>query len=390
MAVFLLHVIAVLALIQSRPATSFSPSLPSRLVKPLASSASSSDAAVQQQQEPAPPNIVLNGKRVLPYKIITGALKGGGTGKTSKVPAVYAVLNSSYQRGTEGWEAVTFTGVAHDLAATLQSLKENDATELRVAHVRALSFSFPEPNAMQEVARQWRAQAKEAGAADLDETWASAYLFDEDDDDDDDEFDEDDLDAMIVSPFDPSASKQDTKTEESSSDDESETLQLEFTRENVDALLDQVRPYLIADGGNVAVERVGGTADDDDEKTNKEVVLKLEGACGSCASSTVTMQMGIERVLKEMWPDVVITQVEDDAASKPTQLSQQAVEEEVNRLRPALIAMGSVVELLDVDAETGVVQLKFQGGSKVRAGLELAIADLPFVTSVKFVESDDE
>ncbi|OEU15395.1 nitrogen-fixing NifU-like protein, partial [Fragilariopsis cylindrus CCMP1102] len=66
--------------------------------------------------------------------------------------------------------------------------------------------------------------------------------------------------------------------------------------ENVDSVLDEIRPYLISDGGNVSVERV-------DEET-KNVYLVLEGACGSCPSSTVTMQMGIERVLKENFVDL--------------------------------------------------------------------------------------
>ena len=49
-----------------------------------------------------------------------------------------------------------------------------------------------------------------------------------------------------------------------------------------------MRPYLIADGGDVSVAAVeGGT-----------VMLRLEGACGTCPSSTATMKMGIERALK--------------------------------------------------------------------------------------------
>ncbi len=52
-----------------------------------------------------------------------------------------------------------------------------------------------------------------------------------------------------------------------------------FSREAVDLVLDQVRPFLMADGGNVAV------VDIDLEK--KIVQLSLQGACSSCASSTV-------------------------------------------------------------------------------------------------------
>lgn len=58
----------------------------------------------------------------------------------------------------------------------------------------------------------------------------------------------------------------------------------------MDAVLEEVRPYLLADGGNVAVAGV--------DLETRDVRLVLQGACGSCPSSTVTMKMGIERVLR--------------------------------------------------------------------------------------------
>jgi NFU1 iron-sulfur cluster scaffold homolog, mitochondrial len=137
---------------------------------------------------------------------------------------------------------------------------------------------------------------------------------------------------------------------------------------------------LIADGGNVAVESV--------DETNRMVTLQLQGACGSCASSTVTMQMGIERVLKEKWPDVSISQATSAVDNDTNELQYSAVEKEVNRLRPALMALGSsIVELSSVDAATGTVVIRMVGGSsKVRQGLELAIADVPLVKQVTFMD----
>ena len=61
---------------------------------------------------------------------------------------------------------------------------------------------------------------------------------------------------------------------------------IEFTLENVDKVLDEVRPYLIADGGNVEVVSV-------DEFT-RSVSLTLQGACGSCPSSTVRDKILVE------------------------------------------------------------------------------------------------
>ncbi|VAX21068.1 hypothetical protein MNBD_NITROSPINAE04-2232 [hydrothermal vent metagenome] len=64
--------------------------------------------------------------------------------------------------------------------------------------------------------------------------------------------------------------------------------------EKVEAVLEEVRPHLLADGGNVELVGV----------ENGVVKLKLLGACGSCPSSTMTLKMGIERVLKERIPEI--------------------------------------------------------------------------------------
>lgn len=63
-------------------------------------------------------------------------------------------------------------------------------------------------------------------------------------------------------------------------------VKLEFNLKNVDTVLDEVRPYLISDGGNIKVIRV--------DENSKDVFVELQGACGSCPSSTTTMKMGVE------------------------------------------------------------------------------------------------
>lgn len=72
-------------------------------------------------------------------------------------------------------------------------------------------------------------------------------------------------------------------------------IELPLTAENVENVLDEIRPYLIADGGNVALHEIDGNV----------VRLKLQGACGSCPSSVMTMKMGIERRLMEKIPEIV-------------------------------------------------------------------------------------
>jgi len=159
--------------------------------------------------------------------------------------------------------------------------------------------------------------------------------------------------------------------------------QLTFNLETVDKVLDEIRPYLISDGGNVSVHSVN-------EET-KSVYLILEGACGSCPSSTVTMQMGIERILKENFEDLgEVAQIEPDAVGggdgggEPEGLTMEAVMREVNRIGPAITAMGGNVEILSVDP-LGVVEVQFRGANKVQQGLELALRDVPYVKHVKFV-----
>jgi Fe-S cluster biogenesis protein NfuA len=55
---------------------------------------------------------------------------------------------------------------------------------------------------------------------------------------------------------------------------------------------DMVRPALQSDGGDIELLRV----------ENNHVYVRLQGACTTCASSVVTMRMGIERLLKEEFP----------------------------------------------------------------------------------------
>jgi len=66
-------------------------------------------------------------------------------------------------------------------------------------------------------------------------------------------------------------------------------------KEQVQEVLNMVRPALQADGGDVELVDV----------TDDGVVsVKLTGACGSCPMSTMTLKMGIEKTLKEKIPGV--------------------------------------------------------------------------------------
>jgi Fe-S cluster biogenesis protein NfuA len=67
-------------------------------------------------------------------------------------------------------------------------------------------------------------------------------------------------------------------------------------KEQVQEVLNLVRPALQADGGDVELV---------DVSDDGVVSVKLTGACGSCPMSTMTLKMGIEKTLMEKLPEFV-------------------------------------------------------------------------------------
>ncbi|MDR0315704.1 MAG: NifU family protein [Treponema sp.] len=65
--------------------------------------------------------------------------------------------------------------------------------------------------------------------------------------------------------------------------------------EQVKAALENVRPSLQADGGDVEFVSLAGDG---------TVSVKLTGACGSCPMSQMTLKMGIENYLRKEIPQV--------------------------------------------------------------------------------------
>jgi Fe-S cluster biogenesis protein NfuA len=66
-------------------------------------------------------------------------------------------------------------------------------------------------------------------------------------------------------------------------------------REQIEKALDKVRPMLAADGGNVELVEV----------TDDGVVkLKLQGSCGCCPMSSMTLKNGIEKILRQEVPGI--------------------------------------------------------------------------------------
>ena len=65
-------------------------------------------------------------------------------------------------------------------------------------------------------------------------------------------------------------------------------------RENVEKVLQKIRPSLQADGGDIELIDI----------QDGVVKVKLTGACCGCPMSQMTLKMGVERALKEEVPEV--------------------------------------------------------------------------------------
>ena len=73
---------------------------------------------------------------------------------------------------------------------------------------------------------------------------------------------------------------------------------LELNDINVHKVLDEIRPYIEADGGILEYVAI------DYLKDGPIVMVRMLGACAGCAMSAQTMAMGIEKLVKERFPEV--------------------------------------------------------------------------------------
>ena len=63
----------------------------------------------------------------------------------------------------------------------------------------------------------------------------------------------------------------------------------------VEQALDNIRPYLVADGGNVKVLEI---------TEDKVVKLEFIGSCGSCPMSSITFKAGLEEAILKNVPEI--------------------------------------------------------------------------------------
>lgn len=154
---------------------------------------------------------------------------------------------------------------------------------------------------------------------------------------------------------------------------------LELTEENVEKVLDEVRPYLMADGGNVELVDIDGLV----------VSLRLQGACGSCPSSMTTMKMGIERRLVEKIPEIqeVISLADQETG---LDLTEENVEKVLEEIRPYLVGTGGG-ELLMKEIDGPIVKIIIKGPASSVMTVRVAVTQklrekIPRIAAVQLVE----
>lgn len=95
--------------------------------------------------------------------------------------------------------------------------------------------------------------------------------------------------------------------------------------------------------------------------------------------------MGIERVLKENFPNLgSVEAVNPMGIEGASSLTLEKVEAALSSVLPAVRKMGGDVQVLDVQASSGQVNLAFTGPARLRQGVELVVKDVPDVQSVVF------
>lgn len=69
----------------------------------------------------------------------------------------------------------------------------------------------------------------------------------------------------------------------------------EKIRQNVEKALEEIRPFLKSDGGDISLISI---------EDDKYVKVRLEGACTSCKINQMTLKVGVETTIKKFAPEI--------------------------------------------------------------------------------------
>jgi Fe-S cluster biogenesis protein NfuA len=271
--------------------------------------------------------------------------------------------------------ACAYVDYARNAATALRATRARAGAK-RASTARVLAFrnaAMATKETLAREARRWKEALGEGETPALNAEWdaedealAATTVIDDDDGGDDDEMGDGDGAATptpVVSPFAKEATEESNDTS-----DEGETLEL--TEENVDKALDEVRPYLVADGGNVELVSIDDGI----------IVVRLNGACGTCASSSATMKGGIEKLLRQKFGDAVEEVV--NVSGDLEEMSVETIEQHLEKLRKSITSYGGEVSVESL--ERGVCVLRFKGPQALAFSIAQAIkTKFPLVRECK-------
>lgn len=302
--------------------------------------------------------------------------------------------------------AVSYVGMSRDIALSLRSHHMQHGAKL-VSAVHIRTFAFPQRARLERVRDEWlsnlttlpigntngwtaAASASKAAMSEerraqfestkrkLRQAMADADLYRENNETLNEEHmrsavEENDwsaeierqTSATIVSPFAKATAGQRTDS----------TTTLALTESNIEHILDDVRPLLQADGGDV--EYIG--------VTDGVIAVRLVGACGTCSAASTTLSQGIERALRAAFGDAMVALKEVGKDSAPS-LSVATVDAVLDtEVRGAMAVLGGSVRV--VEASDGTVKLRVNGGDNLRYGVELVVREkVAGVRHVAFVD----
>lgn len=81
------------------------------------------------------------------------------------------------------------------------------------------------------------------------------------------------------------------------------TMTSETIRKNVEDALEEIRPFLKSDGGDIRLISI---------ENDKHVIVELLGACTACSVNQMTLKAGVETTIKKFAPEIEkVTNISD-------------------------------------------------------------------------------
>ncbi|PXF47887.1 NifU-like protein 1, chloroplastic [Gracilariopsis chorda] len=289
-----------------------------------------------------------DGTRVIPVPIFIAATQ------EQLLKGVYALLDAEKE--------VVYIGMSTNVCESVETHLQNHPDD--VYYVKLMTFAIPMVREMKLVVDSWILDNETTPKGNI-ESWQEA-----------------DVQLAAQAALIPNTMVAQTSSNTIISPFESDPLAnsekkelMELSALNVDIVLDEVRPFLVSDGGNVSVINVDIEAG--------RVELELEGACSSCASATTTMKLGIEKVMKERFGDRLREVVAVDAQMASEGLSIESCEQALDSLKETLRGLGAYVSVYEIDE--GEVVLSFTGPNNLKYGVEKALLEkVPGIEAVTF------